>query len=48
MVKDEGVQDPDGTVYTLEDGTRDGAQEGTQQSMATFGQVRTEANTNQQ
>lgn len=40
VVKDEGVQDPtDGTVYALEDGRRDGEQEGSQESMASFGQV---------
>ncbi|KAI3353525.1 hypothetical protein L3Q82_020039 [Scortum barcoo] len=38
VVKDEGVQDTDGTVYTLEDGRRDGGQEGSQESMAGFGQ----------
>ncbi|XP_049426963.1 zinc finger and BTB domain-containing protein 45 [Epinephelus fuscoguttatus] len=38
VVKDEGVQDPDGTVYALEDGRRDGEQEGSQESMAGFGQ----------
>ncbi|KAM9857723.1 zinc finger and BTB domain-containing protein 45 [Aulostomus maculatus] len=38
VVKDEGVQDNDGTVYTLEDGRRDGTQEGTQETMAGFGQ----------
>ena len=39
VVKDEGVQDPDGTVYALEDGRRGGEQEGSQESMAGFGQV---------
>lgn len=39
MVKDEGVQDSDGTVYSLEDGRRDQEQEGAQDSMASFGQV---------
>ena len=39
MVKDEGGQDTDGNVYTLEDGRRDGEQEGSQESMAGFGQV---------
>lgn len=39
VVKDEGVQDADGTVYALEDGRRDGEQEGSQESMAGFGQV---------
>ncbi|KAM3865191.1 zinc finger and BTB domain-containing protein 45 [Diretmus argenteus] len=38
VVKDEGVQDVDGAVYALEDGRRDGEQEGTQESMASFGQ----------
>ncbi|KAM7394722.1 hypothetical protein PAMP_021508 [Pampus punctatissimus] len=38
VVKDEGVQDTDGTVYTLEDGRRDGEQEGSQEPMAGFGQ----------
>lgn len=39
VVKDEGVQDSDGAVYALEDGRRDGEQEGSQESMAGFGQV---------
>lgn len=39
VVKDEGVQDNDGTVYALEDGRRDGGQEGPQEPMAGFGQV---------
>lgn len=39
VVKDEGVQDTDGTVYTLQDGRRDGEQEASQESMAGFGQV---------
>lgn len=39
VVKDEGVQDTDGTVYALEDGRRDGQQEGSQEAMAGFGQV---------
>lgn len=39
VVKDEGVQDTDGTVYALEDGRRDGEQEGSQVAMAGFGQV---------
>ncbi|PWA30688.1 hypothetical protein CCH79_00009279, partial [Gambusia affinis] len=38
VVKDEGVQDSDGTVYSLEDGRRDQEQEGAQDSMASFGQ----------
>ncbi|TMS23889.1 Zinc finger and BTB domain-containing protein 20 [Larimichthys crocea] len=38
VVKDEGVQDTDGTVYALEDGRRDGEQEGSQEAMAGFGQ----------
>nr|XP_020442216.1 LOW QUALITY PROTEIN: zinc finger and BTB domain-containing protein 45-like [Monopterus albus] len=38
VVKDEGVQDTDGTVYALEDGRRDGEQGGAQESMAGFGQ----------
>ncbi|XP_053191633.1 zinc finger and BTB domain-containing protein 45 [Scomber japonicus] len=38
VVKDEGGQDTDGNVYTLEDGRRDGEQEGSQESMAGFGQ----------
>ncbi|XP_056137050.1 zinc finger and BTB domain-containing protein 45 [Lampris incognitus] len=38
VVKDEGVQDTDGAVYTLEEGRRDGEQEGSQESMAGFGQ----------
>lgn len=40
VVKDEGVQDADGNVYALEDGRRDGEQEGSQEAMAGFGQVR--------
>lgn len=40
VVKDEGVQDADGAVYSLEDGRRDQEQEGAQESMASFGQVR--------
>lgn len=39
VVKDEGVQDPDGSVYTLEEERRDGQQDGSQESMAGFGQV---------
>lgn len=39
VVKDEGVQDTDGTVYALEDRRREGEQEGSQESMASFGQV---------
>lgn len=39
VVKDEGVQDADGTVYALEDGRRDGEQGGSQEAMASFGQV---------
>ncbi|XP_076027842.1 zinc finger and BTB domain-containing protein 45 isoform X2 [Genypterus blacodes] len=38
VVKDEGVQDSDGAVYSLEDGRRVGEQEGSQESMAGFGQ----------
>ncbi|KAM9769963.1 zinc finger and BTB domain-containing protein 45 [Menidia menidia] len=38
VVKDEGVQEADGNVYSLEDGRRDQEQEGAQESMATFGQ----------
>nr|XP_046230761.1 zinc finger and BTB domain-containing protein 45 isoform X2 [Scatophagus argus] len=38
VVKDEGVQDTDGSVYALADGRRDGEQEGSQESMAGFGQ----------
>ncbi|XP_029920462.1 zinc finger and BTB domain-containing protein 45 isoform X2 [Myripristis murdjan] len=38
VVKDEGVQDADGAVYALEDGRREGEQEGSQESMAGFGQ----------
>uniref|UniRef100_A0A3B4ZYY0 Zinc finger and BTB domain containing 45 n=1 Tax=Stegastes partitus TaxID=144197 RepID=A0A3B4ZYY0_9TELE len=38
VVKDEGVQDTDGTVYALEDGRRDQQQEGSQESMPSFGQ----------
>ncbi|KAM9314080.1 zinc finger and BTB domain-containing protein 45 [Pholidichthys leucotaenia] len=38
VVKDEGVQDADGNVYALEDGRRDQEQEGSQESMASFGQ----------
>ncbi|CDQ70908.1 unnamed protein product [Oncorhynchus mykiss] len=38
VVKDEGVQDPDGGVFGLEEGRRVEGQEGTQESMATFGQ----------
>uniref|UniRef100_A0A1A8RQL7 Zinc finger and BTB domain containing 45 n=1 Tax=Nothobranchius rachovii TaxID=451742 RepID=A0A1A8RQL7_9TELE len=37
VVKDEGVQEADGTVYSLEDGRRDQDQEGAQ-DMAGFGQ----------
>ncbi|XP_029950151.1 zinc finger and BTB domain-containing protein 45 [Salarias fasciatus] len=37
VVKDEGVQDADGTVY-LQDGRRDQDQDGSQESMAGFGQ----------
>ena len=37
VVKDEGVQD--GTVYSMQDGRRDGQQEGSQEPMAGFGQV---------
>ncbi|XP_028266459.1 zinc finger and BTB domain-containing protein 45 isoform X1 [Parambassis ranga] len=37
VVKDEGVQDAEGTVYALEDGRRE-EQEGSQESMAGFGQ----------
>lgn len=39
VVKDEGVQDTDGTVYALEDGRRDGDQQGTHETLAGFGQV---------
>lgn len=39
VVKDEGVQDADGTVYALEDGRRDGEQGASQEAMAGFGQV---------
>ncbi len=39
VVKDEGVQETDGTVYALEDARRDGEQEGSQETMAGFGQV---------
>lgn len=39
VVKDEGVQDADGTVYALEDGRRAGEQEAPQEAMAGFGQV---------
>ncbi|KAF7646661.1 hypothetical protein LDENG_00184160, partial [Lucifuga dentata] len=39
VVKDEGVQDTDGAVYALEDGRRDGEQEGAHESMTGFGQV---------
>uniref|UniRef100_A0A3P8SRY9 Zinc finger and BTB domain containing 45 n=1 Tax=Amphiprion percula TaxID=161767 RepID=A0A3P8SRY9_AMPPE len=38
VVKDEGVQDTDGTVYALEDGRRGQEQEGSQESMPSFGQ----------
>ncbi|XP_037546534.1 zinc finger and BTB domain-containing protein 45 [Nematolebias whitei] len=38
VVKDEGVQDTDGTVYSLEDGRRDQQQQGPQDSLASFGQ----------
>jgi hypothetical protein len=38
VVKDEGVQEPDGGVFGLEEGRRVEGQ-GTQESMATFGQV---------
>ncbi|XP_068177914.1 zinc finger and BTB domain-containing protein 45 [Antennarius striatus] len=38
VVKDEGVQDADGTVYALEDVRRAGEQEGSQETMASFGQ----------
>uniref|UniRef100_A0A3Q4GCK4 Zinc finger and BTB domain-containing protein 45-like n=1 Tax=Neolamprologus brichardi TaxID=32507 RepID=A0A3Q4GCK4_NEOBR len=36
VVKDESVQDADGTVYALEDGRRDQEQEGSQESMGVF------------
>ncbi|KAI4793300.1 hypothetical protein KUCAC02_032811, partial [Chaenocephalus aceratus] len=36
VVKDEGVQD--GTIYSMQDGRRDGQQEGSQEPMAGFGQ----------
>lgn len=39
VVKDEGVQDTDGTVYALEEGRREGEQEASQETMAGFGQV---------
>lgn len=39
VVKDEGVQDTAGTVYSLEDGRRDQEQQGPQDSLASFGQV---------
>ncbi|XP_055759140.1 zinc finger and BTB domain-containing protein 45-like [Salvelinus fontinalis] len=38
VVKDEGVQEPDGGVFGLEEGRRVEGQEGTQESMASFGQ----------
>ncbi|KAM8879944.1 LOW QUALITY PROTEIN: zinc finger and BTB domain-containing protein 45 [Spinachia spinachia] len=39
VVKDEGVQDPEGSVYALEEQQRrDGQQDGSQESMAGFGQ----------
>lgn len=40
VVKDEGVQDTDGNVYALQDGRRAQEQDGSQESMASFGQVR--------
>ncbi|MEQ2217681.1 hypothetical protein XENOCAPTIV_018863, partial [Xenoophorus captivus] len=39
VVKDEGVQESDGTIYSLEDGRRDQEPEGGQDSLASFGQV---------
>lgn len=39
VVKDEGVQDTGGTVYALEDGRRDGEQEGSQEALGGFAQV---------
>lgn len=39
VVKDEGVQDAGGTVYALEDGRRDGEQEGSQEALGGFAQV---------
>lgn len=47
VVKDEGVQDAAGTVYSLEDGRRDQGQESTQESMAGFGQVGGRRETNE-
>ncbi|KAF0021634.1 hypothetical protein F2P81_026113 [Scophthalmus maximus] len=41
VVKDEGVHDTDGNVYTLEEARRDGGQDGSQESMAGFGQDET-------
>ncbi|XP_010887527.1 zinc finger and BTB domain-containing protein 45 [Esox lucius] len=38
VVKNEGVQESDGGVFSLEEGRRVGEQEGTQESMANFGQ----------
>ncbi|MEQ2295562.1 hypothetical protein AMECASPLE_015726 [Ameca splendens] len=38
VVKDEGVQESDGTIYSLEDGRRDQEPEGGQDSLASFGQ----------
>ncbi|XP_034043797.1 zinc finger and BTB domain-containing protein 45 [Thalassophryne amazonica] len=38
VVKDEGVQNTEGAVYTLDDGRQDGEQEASQEPMAGFGQ----------
>ncbi|KAL1005975.1 hypothetical protein UPYG_G00066350 [Umbra pygmaea] len=38
VVKDEGVQESDGGVFSLDEGRQVGEPEGTQESMATFGQ----------
>ena len=39
VVKDESVQDADGSVYALQGRRQDGEDEGNQDSMTSFGQV---------
>ena len=39
VVKDEGVQDAEGSVYALHGRRQDGEDEGNQDSMTSFGQV---------
>ena len=41
VVKDESVQDADGSVYALQGRRQDGEDEGNQDSMTSFGQVGT-------